>query len=145
MQGKNAESEKLYRELIEQERIVFGPEHRTTVIALINLTDILRMDQKYVEAEQLRRETLDIQRRTLGPNHEQVGDSLYSLARLAALQLRLDEALTTLREAVEHGLSPDASLGIEKEPDLQSLHGDPRFAAIVSRARARFQTAHASQ
>ena len=28
-----------------------------------------------------------------------------------------------------------SDLGLEKDPDLQSLHGDPRFDAVVAEAR----------
>jgi pentatricopeptide repeat protein len=48
-----------------------------------------------------------------------------------------DEAFSLLREAVDHGLPPNADLGIEKDPDLKSLHGDPRFAALVAHAQER--------
>jgi hypothetical protein len=48
-----------------------------------------------------------------------------------------DEALSLLREAVDHGLSPVADLAIEKDPDLESLHGDPGFATLVADAKKR--------
>ena len=42
-----------------------------------------------------------------------------------------------LSQAVDHGLSPSVDLGIDKDPDLKSLHGDPRFAALVAHAKER--------
>jgi hypothetical protein len=42
-----------------------------------------------------------------------------------------------LREAVDHGLSADLDLTIEKETDFKSLHGDPRFDALVAHAKER--------
>jgi hypothetical protein len=46
----------------------------------------------------------------------------------AAVQGNWDEALSKLREAVDQGLRPMDDLHIETDPDLKSLHGDPRFA-----------------
>jgi hypothetical protein len=42
-----------------------------------------------------------------------------------------------LGEAVDHGLQPSMDLGIEKDTNLKSLHGDPRFDAIVADAKER--------
>ena len=42
-----------------------------------------------------------------------------------------------LREAIDHGLAPNACLDMEKDPDLISLHGDPRFEALVAHAKER--------
>lgn len=52
-----------------------------------------------------------------------------------ALRGRKNEALSLVREAIDHGLSPATYLGIDKYPDFQSLHGDPRFAALVAYAK----------
>jgi len=48
-----------------------------------------------------------------------------------------DEALALLREAVDHGLAPNIALYMEKDPDLEALHGDPRFAALTAHAKER--------
>ena len=48
-----------------------------------------------------------------------------------------DEALSLLREAVDHGLRVEDDLGLDKDPDLQSPHADPRFAALVAHAKER--------
>ena len=45
------------------------------------------------------------------------------------------EALQLLREAISHGLSLKDVLGMEKDPDLKSLHGDPGFDALVAHAK----------
>jgi hypothetical protein len=38
---------------------------------------------------------------------------------------------------VTRGLSGYGDLQIESDPDLKSLHGDPRFDALVAEARQR--------
>jgi Tannase and feruloyl esterase len=39
--------------------------------------------------------------------------------------------------AVDHGFSLGDGLGIETEPDLKSLHGDPRFTALIVETKKR--------
>ncbi|MGB2889925.1 MAG: tetratricopeptide repeat protein, partial [Candidatus Acidiferrales bacterium] len=73
--------------------------------------------------------------RVLGPNHPDTALSTYNLACFAAREDKRDEAISLLREAIDHGLAPEADLQVEKDPDLKSLHGDPRFDAIVTDAK----------
>jgi hypothetical protein len=49
----------------------------------------------------------------------------------------MDEAVSNLQYAIDHGLEPRMDLQIEKDPLLSSLHGDPRFAALVVHAKER--------
>jgi tetratricopeptide (TPR) repeat protein len=131
------ESEKLFRETIEDERSVFGPEHPTTLLAMSNLSEVLRDQHNYSEAEKLQRQAISIQRRVLGPSHPNVADSTYNLGCLAALQNRRDEAFSLIRLAIDSGLSSDTNLKIGQDPNLTSLHGDARFDALVARANQR--------
>ena len=64
----------------------------------------------------------------------------------AALRGRKDEALSFLREAVDHGLRPGDDLNMEKDSDLKFLHGDPRFDVLMAHAKevARSKTGAAS-
>jgi serine/threonine protein kinase/tetratricopeptide (TPR) repeat protein len=136
-EGRLAEAEKMQRKLLDIERRVLGPEHPDTLTTINNLAVTLQSEGRYAEAEKMQREVLDIQRRVLGPEHPQTAISVYNLGGLAALQGRRDEALSLLREAVDHGLPAYGDLGIDKDPDLKSLHGDRRFAALVADAKAR--------
>jgi hypothetical protein len=45
---------------------------------------------------------------------------------------------------VDHGIAPQADLGMQNDDDLKALHGDPRFATLVAHAkeRAAAQKAH---
>ena len=46
-----------------------------------------------------------------------------------------DEALSLLREAIDHGLPPKYDLELNGDDDLKSLDGDPRFVALVAHAK----------
>ena len=135
--GGPAEAEKLDREMLDIRRRVLGPEHPDTLMSMSNLSDVLNVEGRYAEAEKLQRETLEIQRRVLGPEHPDTATSTYNLSCMSAHKGNRDQALSLLREAVDHGLPPGADLAIEKDPDFKSLHGDPRFAALVAHAKER--------
>jgi len=132
-----AGAEKLYRETLDIQRRVLGPEHRDTLYSMSTLADVLNHEGHYAEAEKLLRETVDVQRRVLGPEDPETASSTYNLGCLAALQGRRVEALLLLREAVDHGLRAFIDLGLDKDPDLKSLHEDPRFDVLVAHAKER--------
>jgi non-specific serine/threonine protein kinase/serine/threonine-protein kinase len=91
----------------------------------------------YAEADRLLQDTIGVQRRVLGPDNPNTAASLYNLAIVKAHEGDRAEAFRLLLEAVTHGLSPSDSLGLEKDPDLTSLHGDAWFDAVVADARNR--------
>jgi non-specific serine/threonine protein kinase/serine/threonine-protein kinase len=134
-EGQYAEANQLFRETLEIRRRVLGPEHPQTLISMMNLADNLTKMGEYAEAETLLRQTLEIQRHVLGPEHPYTAVTTYNLASLAAHRGQRDEALSLLREAVDHGLPVGIRRGMDKDPDLASLHGDPRFDAIVADAK----------
>ncbi len=139
-EGQSAEAEKLFRETLEIRRRVLGPEHPQTLISMMNLADSLTKLSEYPEAEALLKQTLEIQRRVLGPEHPYTAVTTYNLASLAAHRGQRDDALSLLRAAVDHGLPVGVRRGMDKDPDLESLHGDPRFDAIVAAAKQRGTT-----
>jgi len=136
-EGRNGEAETLYREELDIARRVFGLEHPDTAHVMNDLANVLSDEGRYEEAERLNREALEIRRRVFGPDHPITASSVYNLACLAALTGRQDEAMSLLSQAVDHGLSPHYDSGISKDTDLKSLHGDPRFDALVAHAKER--------
>jgi tetratricopeptide (TPR) repeat protein len=137
LEGRYAEAEKFEHEALDVERRVLGPEHPDTLRTNGNLAITLSGEGHYAEAERIEREVLSTSRRVLGPEHPDTARTMYNLACLAALQGRRDEAFSLLREAVDHGLRPFVYLQVEHDPDLESLHGDPRFGAFVAYAKER--------
>jgi non-specific serine/threonine protein kinase/serine/threonine-protein kinase len=134
---RHAEAEKLLRDTLDIRRRVLGPEHRDTLMSMNNLANMLFIEGRYDEAEKLQGETLDVQRRVLGPDHPDTAMSTYNLGGIALHKGKRAEALSLLRKAVDHGLAPNIALYMEKDPDLEVLHGDPRFAILVAHARER--------
>jgi serine/threonine protein kinase len=133
--GRWAESEKIERELLDIERRILGPEHPDTLRTMDNLANSLSELGRYAEAEKLERETIDLRTRLSGPDHPMTAGAVYNLACILAREGRRDEAISFLGQSFEHGLPLKTALGIESDSDLKSLHGDPRFDAIVTRAK----------
>ena len=136
-QQRYAEAEKLQRETLEIERRVLGPNHSASLSTMDNLANSLSELGRYAEAEKLERETVGLRTRVSGPDHPSTAGAVYNLACILALEGRRDEAISFLRQSVVHGLPVKAALGIESDSDLKSLHGDPRFDAVVAHAKER--------
>lgn len=134
-EGKLAEAETLAREARRIQRETLGLEHRSTLGSEEILTAILLREGRFAEAETLGRETLQTARRVLRPDHPIVAPLEYSLASSCARRGRTDEAVSLLSDALEHGLGPEAAAGLEKDANLASLRGDPRFAPLLADAR----------
>jgi tetratricopeptide (TPR) repeat protein len=132
-----AEAETLQRQTLDVQRHVLGQEHPYTLASMNNLADILIQEGRYSDGETLQLQTLDIKRRVLGPDHPDTAVSTYNLGVIAVHRGQRDKAILLLREAVDHGLPAFGDLGMDKDPDLESLHGDPRFEALVAHAKER--------
>jgi non-specific serine/threonine protein kinase/serine/threonine-protein kinase len=135
-QGHYAEAVQLNAQSLEVEKRVLGPDHPETLRSMNNLAVEFFHVGQYEKAEELFREVRDVQRRVLGPDHPLTADSTYNLACVAAHKGDVNAALALLREALDHGLSQADAAGIGQDPDLQSVHADPRFAALVTYAKA---------
>jgi eukaryotic-like serine/threonine-protein kinase len=134
-EGRQAEATKLDEEVLDSERRVLGPEHPDTLATMEDLANMSSDEGHYPQAETLLRQVLEIRQRVLGPEHPQTVGSLYDLACVLAREGRSTEALTFLEAAVKHGLTASLASKIESDSDLISLHGDPRFAALVAHAK----------
>jgi Flp pilus assembly protein TadD len=99
------------------------------------LAAILAEEGHSADAEKLQRETLETERRVLGPENPQTAEATYNLGMMAALRGDHPEALSLLRQALDHGLKPADALDMENDPRLKSLHGDPGFDALVADAK----------
>jgi eukaryotic-like serine/threonine-protein kinase len=133
-QGRFAEAEKLERQALATQRRIFGDEKLETIRYMMNEAALEGSLGKNKESEELGRQVLAIERRFLGPDQPETAVTLYNLAVLDGKNGNTDEAFSFLEQAVDH-LPAYALSGIEQDPDLNSLHADPRFAPFVAHAK----------
>jgi tetratricopeptide (TPR) repeat protein len=145
MSGQTSEAERIDRDTLEIRRRVLGPEHPETLASMLELAEVLDDLHRYADAEALYRENLAVTRRVLGPDHPDGASVQYNLACNLALRGRRSEALTLLRDAMDHGLPVRTALAIEHDSDFQSLHVDPRFTVLVADARRKAAIAQAAK
>ena len=134
--GRYAEAEKIYRETLAIQSRVLGAEHPDTLVMKESLALAIAKQKRYQEAEAIYAETLVGIRRVYGPNHPTTAGSIYNIACLEAVQGHREKALSLLSDALDHGLYANVAMGIQNDEDLQSLHGDSRFVALVARAKS---------
>jgi tetratricopeptide (TPR) repeat protein len=108
---------------------------------MINVGNCLLAERRFGDAETLYRQARAVARRVLRPDHPYAAAAELGLAEALARQGRRDEALSSLRESIEGEVDADTCDEIAGDPDLASLHRDPRFAAIVADARRRASVA----
>jgi serine/threonine protein kinase len=133
-EGKLADAEKMERQSLEVARKVLPPLNSIVPLLLYNLSTVLDKQGHREESEKLLREAIEGAKRALGPNDPNTPMFIYGLAGLMAREGRKYEAFASLREALDHGLDADTIQNMDKDPELKSLHSDPRFAPLVADA-----------
>ncbi len=133
--GRYREGEQLIRQTVEIQRRTLGPEQPDTLVSIGTLATVIRKEGRYAEAEKVTRDSLVVERRVFGDSHPNCAWSIYNLAAIAVARHQTDQAFTLFHDALSHGLAPVVSLDLESDPDLNSLHGDPRFDALVKEAK----------
>ncbi|MGA8631621.1 MAG: serine/threonine-protein kinase [Terracidiphilus sp.] len=134
-EGHYAEADKLQTQVIAAKRRVLGTSHASTLQSMELEALTLNGEGRYAESEKMFDEVIDIAGKTNQP--ATVDEAWYNRATAEAARGRRDEAFADLDRAVKNGLvSPGY---VEADTELQSLHGDPRFAAAVAEARAATQ------
>jgi eukaryotic-like serine/threonine-protein kinase len=132
-----AEAEKLEQEALKIHLRVFGSENLSTINSLINLGEFRRDLHEDEDAERSFHQALEIEGRVLGPDQPETAATKYDLATILAHKGQVEAALSLVRQAVDHGLPPRIASAIGNDPLLNSLHGDPRFAALVAQVKER--------
>ena len=130
-EGRYAEAEKLLRETLDAERRTLGPEHFRTLITLMQEAVNLSFQGRYRDAEKEFRWVIQIAGKPNQPKFL-LGAAWESFACGAAAAGHRDDAIEYLGQAIDHGYSDPVS--IRDDPDLKSLHGDPRFDALLAKA-----------
>ena len=129
--GRYVEAEKLERGTLDIEQRVLGPDHPNTQTTITNLAYVLGPEGHYSDSQKLFRQV--IESATKRGDVSSIAPAWYDFACMAALAGRRDEALEYLGHAVDNGFGkPEWIVG---DDDRKSLHGDPRFEALVAKAR----------
>ena len=136
-EGKYIEAEPLYKRSLGIYEKGFGPDHPDVAMSLNNLASVYDKLGKYTEAEPLFKRSLEIREKALGPNHRDVAESLESLGCFEALRGDKQKALAYLERAVKANAEADFWPGVAQDKDLASLHGNPRFEALVAEVKKR--------
>ena len=130
-EGRHVEAEKLAREALGMEQRVNGPESPGAMYSESRLANVLAAEGHYQDAERLYWRLIRTATKTNAG--AQLGLSWYDLASMSAKAGLHDKALEYLGHAVDSGFGrPEWIAG---DPDLKSIHGDPRFNALIAKAR----------
>jgi len=130
-----AEAEKLQKEALAIHLKVEGPENLSSITSMLNLGEFQRDLGRDEDAKKSLYRALELEGRVLSPDQPETAATKYDLATILARNGQIDEALSFLGQAVDHGLPPRMALDIPNDPLLNPLHGDPRFAALVAHAK----------
>jgi serine/threonine protein kinase/tetratricopeptide (TPR) repeat protein len=125
-EGHYQEAETMARRTFDTQLRVLGPQHDDTINTLQMLGTALVYNHHYPEARKLFSDTIEQITQTPGAS---VFLAWYNFACVAAAANDRGEAVRHLREAIDHGYKDIDHMRIDE--DLQSLHGDPRFEALV--------------
>src|SRR6185503_12256363 len=110
-----------------------GDENLNTIHYMMNEDAIQGLMGR--DNEQSLRQLLELQRRILGPDQPETAVTLYNLASAVAKKGHSKEALSLLRESVDHGLLARDAEGIGEDPDLKVLRSETGFGALVAYAK----------
>jgi len=135
MENRLSEAHSLMDGILEANRRVFGQDHPVTIQGMFALGKILRGEHRLEESEKLLREARELATRVLGLDNAGAQQVSLGVADVFAVQGKRDEAIAALLELIDHGLDPSVEPPLAEDPDLKSLHGDPRFTALVVRAQ----------
>jgi len=131
-EGHYTEADKLQDLVIETKMRVLGPTHASTLQSMEMEALGLSREGRYSETETTFRDVIESAEKTNQP--ATVAEAWYNSACAEAKRGRRDEAFADLNQAIKNGLVSPGE--ISADPELKSLHGDPRFDTILAKARA---------
>jgi hypothetical protein len=129
-EGHYAEADKLQSQTIEIKTRVLGPTHTSTLQSMEMEALGLSREGHYADSEKMFRDVIETAEKTGQPATVAEG---YNFACAEAARGRPDEAFADLNHAIENNLISPGE--ISADPELKSLHSDPRFDALVTRVR----------
>ena len=130
-QGRYSDADELQSQVIKIKTRVLGPTHTSTLQSMEMEALGLSREGRYADSEKMFRDVIE----TAGKTNQAatVAEAWYNFACAEAARGRADEAFADLNHAIENGLISPGELSAD--PELKSLHSDPRFDALVAKAR----------
>jgi tetratricopeptide (TPR) repeat protein len=125
------EAERVYGEVLETQKRILGAEHQDTLHTMVGLGATYFSQHRYTDADRVYDEALSVASRV--PNNSVMAMLFYNRACWAAIQSKRQESLANLEQAVDHGFQRADEMAADD--DLKSLHGDPRFNAILANVK----------
>ena len=92
-------------------------------------------EHHYSEGESVLREQLAKRTQLFTAHNTRTAAGEYSLACALAVQGKRDEAFSQLESLMDDGPEPDTFQGMSSDPDLMSLHTDPRFNNLTAKGK----------
>jgi non-specific serine/threonine protein kinase/serine/threonine-protein kinase len=132
--GRVEEARRHFERALEIQERALGAEHPAVASALEKIGFLEYRSSNHGRARELYERSLAICRNAFGAGHPRLALPLYNLACLAALEGDRDRALDLLRQSLESDFSSPILLD---DPDLNTLHGDPEYEAIVEEVKRR--------
>jgi eukaryotic-like serine/threonine-protein kinase len=131
LEGKYAQAKALYSQTLDIQRRVLGADNPATFSAGEQLAITLSYDKQFARAEALMQEI--IQKASRSGEPAVLSGVWYTFACAAAVAGHTNAAMDYLREADDLG-NPDIA-NMAKDKDLKSLRKDPRFTALIAKAK----------
>jgi non-specific serine/threonine protein kinase/serine/threonine-protein kinase len=130
-EGHFSEADKLQDQVIEIKTRVLGPTHASTLQSMEMEALGFSREGRYADAEKMFRDVIAAAEKSNQP--ATVAEAWYNFACSEAGRGRPEQAFADLNHAIENGLISPGELSAD--PELKSLHSDPRFDALVAKAR----------
>ncbi len=132
-EGKLAEAETGIRQVFDIRTRTLGPDDPSTLEAAAAMPLVLADEKQAAKAETIFQDTL--QRARQSKDQNLLSQVWYVLACVEAAQGKKDAAIEYVRKSDD--ASPQSAALMLLDPDLKPLQGDPRFNALIAKARAR--------
>ena len=126
----------MQKDSLDRHLRVLGPENIGTINAMLNFAESERDTGQDDAAMQTLTRLTEIERRVLAPDQGEIAATRYDLASILVRKGKAGEGMALLDGAIDQ-LPPRIAGGLEADPLFASLHGDPRFAALLAHAKRR--------
>ena len=129
--GRAADAEAEYRQVLDAQQRVLGPEHPSTLATRHEIARTLADQGRAADAEAEYRQVLDAEQRVLGPEHPSTLATRHEIARTLADQGRAADAEAEYRQVLD---AEQRVLGPEHPSTLATRHEIARTLADQGRA-----------